>query len=225
MREEVNTGSGGRALSAQRVARTEAELMDAAQELFLEQGYVATTLAQVAQRAGLAARTVYVRFGTKAALFTRVVDRALVGDTEPVDVAHRPGMTQAMTADSLQARIKAFADASIGVAERAGALFEVAAQAEAVEPEVAQAATAGRRATMELCTEFWRQAAADGLISGELDRDDLAVVTDLLVSADTTVHLRRTRGWSASSHRRLVVDALTTLASVTHQVEPARRDS
>lgn len=187
--------------------------MDAAQELFLEQGYVATTLAQVAHRAGLAARTVYVRFGTKAALFGRVIDRALVGDTEPVDVAHRPGTTQAMTADTLQARIQALADVSIGVAERAGPLFEVAAQAEAVEPEVAQAATAGRRATADLSTEFWWHAAADGLISDKLDLEALAVVTDLLVSADSIVHLRRTRDWSASAHRQLMVETLTTLAA------------
>jgi AcrR family transcriptional regulator len=213
VRDDVNTGPAGRGLSAQRVARTEAELMDAARDLFLEQGYVATTLAQVAQRAGLAARTVYVRFGTKAALFRRVVDRALVGDTDPVDVAHRPGMAPAMIADTLQARIEAFAAVCIGVAERAGSLFVVAAQAEGVEPEVAQAATADRRATVELCTEFWRHAAADGLISDRLDLEALAVVTDLLVSADTIVHLRRTRDWSASAHRRLMVDTLTTLAA------------
>ena len=73
-------------------------LIDAARALFLEQGYVATTLAQVARRAGLAARTVYVRFGTKATLFTRVVDQALVGDAEPIDVAHRPRTQDAMTA-------------------------------------------------------------------------------------------------------------------------------
>ena len=187
--------------------------MDAARDLFLEQGYVSTTLTQVAQRAGLAARTVYVRFGTKAALFSRVVDRALVGDAEPIDVAHRPGTTEAMTADTLQARIDAFADVCIGVAERAGPLFDVAAQAEAVEPEVARAATAGRRATVELCTAFWRSAAADGLLPDELDPEALAVVTDLLVCADTVVHLRRTRGWSAPAHRGLVVDTLTTLAA------------
>jgi AcrR family transcriptional regulator len=213
VRDDVNTGPTGRGLSVQRVARTEAELMDAARDLFLEQGYVATTLAQVAQRAGLAARTVYVRFGTKAALFKRVVDRALVGDTEPVDVAHRPGTMQAMTAGTLQARIEAFAGVCIEVAERAGPLFEVAAQAEAIEPEVAQAATAGRRATAELCTALWRRAAADGLIAGHVDAEALAVVTDLLVCADTVVHLRRTHGWSASAHRRLVVDTLTALAA------------
>jgi AcrR family transcriptional regulator len=213
VRDVVNTGPAGRGLSAQRVARTEAELMDAARDLFLEQGYVATTLAQVAQRAGLAARTVYVRFGTKAALFRRVVDRALVGDAEPVDVAHRPWTMEAMTADTLEARIVALADVCIGVAERAGPLFEVAAQAEAVEAEVAQAATAGRRATVELCSAFWRHAAADGLISDELEPEALAVVTDLLVCADTVVHLRRTHGWSASAHRGLVVDTLTKLAA------------
>src|SRR5918911_3920091 len=100
MRDDVKSERPAPGLSAQRVARTEAELMDAAHDLFLEQGYVSTTLAQVAQRAGLAARTVYVRFGTKAALFTRVVDGALVGDAEPVDLAHRPATMQAMTADT-----------------------------------------------------------------------------------------------------------------------------
>ena len=140
MTDDVKTGPGRPRLAARRVARTEAELMDAAHDLFLEQGYVSTTLAQVAQRAGLAARTVYVRFGTKAALFERVVDRALVGDAEPIDVAHRPGTIEAMTADTLQARIHALADVCVGVAERAGPLFEVAAQAEAVEPDVAAAA-------------------------------------------------------------------------------------
>jgi AcrR family transcriptional regulator len=200
-------------LGARRVARTEAELIDAARHLFVEQGYVSTTLTQVAQRAGLAPRTVYVRFGTKAALFTRMVDRALVGDAEPVDLAHRPRAVEAMTADTLEARIEALAEVCVGVAERAGALFEVAAQAEAVEPEVAEAAAAGRRATVDLCTEFWQRAAADGLVREGLDPRNLAVVTDLLVSADSVVHLRRTGAWSASAHRTLVVDTLTTLAT------------
>jgi AcrR family transcriptional regulator len=165
-----------------------------------------------AQRAGLAPRTVYVRFGTKASPFRRVIDRALVGDVEPIDVAHRPRTVDAMTADTLQARIDALADVCISVAERAGPLFDVAAQAEGLESELAEAAAAGRRATAHLCTAFWRHAAGDGLIPDDLDPAALAVVTDLLVCADTVVHLRRTHGWSAPAHRALVVDTLTTLA-------------
>ena len=48
---------------------------------------LATTLEAVARRAQVGARTVYLRFGTKAALFKRVVDVAIVGDTEPVQRA------------------------------------------------------------------------------------------------------------------------------------------
>ena len=81
-------------------------MIEAAREPFLEHGYVATTPAQISQRARLAERTVPVRFGTKASLFKRVVDQALVCDAEPIDVAHRPRTRDAMTADALQERIE-----------------------------------------------------------------------------------------------------------------------
>src|SRR5215469_5332281 len=68
------------------VAQTEERIVAAATELFLAEGYLATTLAAVARRARVGARTVYVRFGTKVALFKRVIDAAIVGDTEAVDV-------------------------------------------------------------------------------------------------------------------------------------------
>jgi AcrR family transcriptional regulator len=224
MTDGVKTGSAGSDLRARRVARTEADLIDAARALFLEQGYVTTTLAQVAQRAGLATRTVYVRFGTKAVLFKRVMDLALVGDAKPIDVAHRPQTIAALTADTLHARIHALADVSVGVAERAGPLFEVAVQAEGVEPEVAEAASAGRRATADLCESFWQRAATDGLVPDELDPAALAVITDLLICADTVVHLRRTHGWSAPAHRTLIIDTLTALARpATDRLERANR--
>jgi AcrR family transcriptional regulator len=198
-------------LRASRVARTEAQLIGAASVLFLDQGYVATTLAQIAERAGVAARTVYVRFGTKAALFSRVVDQALAGDAEPIDTAHRPRTRDAMTAPTLAERIEALADVSVGIAERAGPLFEVAAQSEGLEPELAEAARAGRQATTQLCRSFWDHAAADGLLDQGLNPERLAVAADVLLCADTVVHIRRTHGWSAALHRSLIVDTLTAL--------------
>ena len=210
--DDVNGNSApGSDLRAARVSRTEAALIDAARALFLEQGYVATTLAQVARRAGLAPRTVYVRFGTKATLFRRVVDQALVGDSDPIDVAHRPRTQDAMTAATLAERIEALADVSASIADRAGGLFEVAMQAEGLEPELAGAGEAGRRATAELSRSFWMRAAADRLLTSDLNPAHLAVLTDLLVCADTVVHLRRTHTWSARMHSALIVDTLTAL--------------
>ena len=98
MTSDVNPPAEGATLRQAQTALTEQRIVAAATELFLADGYVATTLEAVARRARVAARTVYVRFGTKAALFKRVVDVAIVGDTEPVGVLGRDWMTRAMTA-------------------------------------------------------------------------------------------------------------------------------
>lgn len=202
-------------LRSARTARTEALLVEAAGELFLRQGYVSTTLAQVARRAGVAPRTVYVRFGTKVALFRRVVDQALVGDAESIDVEHRPGTQTSLTAPTLAARIDALVEVATGIAERVGALFEVSAQAESLEPEIAHAAQAGREATARLCATFWAAAAADGLLPRDANIETLARTTDVLVCADTLVHLRRTGEWSAHKH------ATWLRATLTMMVKPS----
>lgn len=212
MPRAVKTRAGSD-LQAGRIARTESLIIDAAQELFVAQGYVSTTLAQVAEHAGVATRTVFVRFGSKVTLFRRVIDRALAGDDEPSDIESRPGAQYAMTAPTLPERIDALVDITSGIMRRAGALFEVAAQAEGLEPELADAWHAGRRATADLATTFWKRAAADGLVAASADPKLLAVTTDVLICADTMVHLRRTRGrWTARDHRRWLTATLQALA-------------
>ena len=212
MAETVNPSDPAPGLRALRVARTEAQLIDAATGLFLARGYQATTLAEVARSAGLAPRTVYVRFATKAALFSRVVDRALAGGDARPPVLDQPVLRQAMSGPTLAGRIGAFADACVGIAERVGPLFEVAAQAEGIEPDLAAAFQDGRRETRQLCAGFWQQARADGLLDPALDLDNLTTLTDVLVCADTTVHLRRTGAWHPRQHHALITTTLAALA-------------
>jgi AcrR family transcriptional regulator len=197
-----------------RVIRTEAAIMDAAEELFVTQGYVPTTLAQVAERAGVATRTVFVRFDSKVTLFRRVIDRALAGNDDPIDVAHQPRTQDAMSAPTLSERIDALVDVCVGIMQRAAALFEVAAQAEGLEPALAEAWLAGRRATAELAASFWKRAAAAGLVPKGADHKLLAVTTDVFIAADTMVHLGRTRTWTQRDHRRWLSSNLRLLAAL-----------
>src|SRR5690242_7457307 len=137
MTADVNpTGEGGTLRQAQ-TALTEERIIAAATELFVADGYVATTLEAVARRAQVGARTVYVRFGTKAALFKRVVDVAIVGDTLPLDVLSRDWAEAALTAPTAAERIAAGAAVGRQIMERTGTLFAVAQQAVAVEPLIA----------------------------------------------------------------------------------------
>jgi TetR/AcrR family transcriptional regulator, mexJK operon transcriptional repressor len=66
-------GRPPRAIAAQLSER----ILGAAEVLFLEQGYGATTIEQVAGQIGATKRTVYVRFNDKAGLFHAVVKRVL----------------------------------------------------------------------------------------------------------------------------------------------------
>src|SRR5580704_14538592 len=124
-------------LPSLRQAQTEQRIVAAATELFLANGYVATNLEAVAKSARVGARTIYLRFGTKAALFKRVVDVAIVGDAEPVDVLGRDWMQAALTAPTAAERLAASAAATRQIMERTGPLFAVAQQAAAVEPFIA----------------------------------------------------------------------------------------
>jgi AcrR family transcriptional regulator len=197
---------------AARRAATEQRLVEAATQRFVARGYAATTLADVAETAGLAARTVYLHFTTKAELLRRCIGVAIAGDTDAGPLSARDWIRDAMSAPTLDARIARMAAGSARLMQRTGDLLEVARQAEAVEPEVAAAARAGRDDTRRTLREFWQRASDDGLLPAGTDLEWLGETATLLAHADTYLLLRATTGWSvdvyeqwlATSWRRLV---------------------
>ncbi|KAA8883811.1 TetR/AcrR family transcriptional regulator [Nocardia colli] len=189
-----------------RKAETEQKILDAAVRLFLTDGYVATTLADVAAAAGVGARTVYLRFGTKADLLNRAIDVAIVGDTAEVGVAHRDWHVRAATAPTLEERIRAYAEGARGLMERAAPLIAVAVQAEASEPLIAAAATAGRDATHANITHIWQQLHADGLLDPGVDLDWVIATVGLLGQAETYILMTRTLGWDPAAYQQWMYD-------------------
>jgi TetR/AcrR family transcriptional regulator len=74
-----------------RKARTRNVILEAAERLFLDRGYQAATLDQVAEVADVAVRSIYVHFGDKAGLYTALVDRALELDRRYCDAGWEAG--------------------------------------------------------------------------------------------------------------------------------------
>ena len=89
---------------AEKTRLTRRRIVGAAADLFLGQGYGATTLDQVAARAGVAVQTVYFHYGNKATLLKEALDVAAVGDDEPVPLLDRPWY-QEMTVEPDPARV------------------------------------------------------------------------------------------------------------------------
>ena len=68
---------------AQRAAATRQRIIKAAYHLFTTRGYAATTMAAIAEAAGVAVQTVYFTFHTKATLLSRSYDYAVMGEERP----------------------------------------------------------------------------------------------------------------------------------------------
>jgi AcrR family transcriptional regulator len=70
-------------------------VVTAARGLFYRDGVRPTTVEAIAARAGVSAKSVYLSFGSKAALAKAVFDVEIAGDDEPVPIAGR-GAAQAI---------------------------------------------------------------------------------------------------------------------------------
>jgi AcrR family transcriptional regulator len=213
MTSDVNPASQKPPLRHAQVALTEQRILAAATELFLADGYLATTLEAVARRAQVSARTVYVRFGTKAALFKRVVDVAIVGDTEPVDVLGRDWMQRALTAPTAAERIDASAAAGRQIMQRTGALFAVAQQAAAVEPLIAGFWQQGREQSRYAHEVFWTRMAADGLLDPAIDLSWLIDTASILAAAETYLLITHMTGWDLDAYQAWLAATWTRLAT------------
>ncbi len=63
----------------EQAARNRDAALDAAERLFLENGYAGTSIASIAQEAGLSVQTIYKVFGSKSGLVKAIYFRGLLG--------------------------------------------------------------------------------------------------------------------------------------------------
>lgn len=177
----------------------------AATELFLQEGYAKTTMTAVAERAGVAERSVYLHFDTKANLFQRVVEAATVGDIESTPLPEREWSRRAMSESTLAARIEAFADGVSTMHDRLGPLMAVNGEVEPSEPTVQESASAARHATVVFLRSFWESADAANLLPADADIDWLVDTSVILSAAETRLVITRHLTWGHDSYRDWLV--------------------
>ena len=93
-------------------------VLASAGRLFVEKGYLATTLAAVAAQAGVSVQTVYNVIGGKSAVLKAVYDVTLAGDDEPVAMGDRPAFRAMMQASSGREMLERYAELGRQMSER-----------------------------------------------------------------------------------------------------------
>lgn len=200
MTEDVKRVRGAKTRTTRR------RIVTAAAELFVADGYHATTLEQVAARAGVAVQTVYFHFGNKRSVLKEAVDVAAVGDDEPVALLERPWLEEAQAEADPRRVIELWTGNGRGILTRVGPIMRVVRDAAVVDPEMAEQWTTNETQT----------AAAFRVLAQQLDalralRVPVEEATDILcaLSGLGMYLVLADRGWSAAQWERFVVDALT----------------
>jgi AcrR family transcriptional regulator len=122
---------------AEKAQETRRRIVEAARELFVADGYGATNLQEVADRAGVAVQTIYFVFGNKRALLKELVNVTIAGDAEPVATMDRPWFTDAVSRPTAREMLAAYVPGSSAVLARVAPIMRVLEAAVANDPEVA----------------------------------------------------------------------------------------
>jgi AcrR family transcriptional regulator len=190
-------------------AQTKARIREAASALFVEQGYVTTTIRDIARAAGVGERTVYAAFPSKADLFRHVLDVATVGDEQPVAVANRPEIHTAFGQPDPRTAISQTIDYTVALFERAGDLIMVIVQAADADPDMRAAADAGSRATRQLWRTLSQTLHDTGALRSGLTAQTAADILYALASPQTHQLLRRHCHWTRQRYHSWLTGAVT----------------
>ena len=173
-------------------------ILYAARRLFAEQGYVTTTIVQIASEASLAPPTVYAAFGSKPGILKALI-AAAVNAPDPPDI--QDWMDAAVTASTAPERIAHLADGSTEILNRAGDLFAVLHEAKFADPDLERQWEEGQRRRLDGVSRVVRALDEDGLIAVGIDPDRAVDVIWSLTSPEMYTLLTKQRRWSSSRYR------------------------
>lgn len=196
---------------------TQRRILDAARELFLEQGYAATTMASIAERAGVSAQTVYKSFGTKPALVKRLHDVTLAGDDEPISMADRPEMRALYAQTDPAEFLRTYARIGRTLMDRLGPLLQVlVAGAEGGEEDLrryVETVDGERLVGTGMAARRLVELGAIDPADEERARDSIWTLNSVQVWSLLT----QQRGWSADRYAEWTGDAMVAAVLGGHQ--------
>jgi AcrR family transcriptional regulator len=186
-------------------SETRRRVVDAARELFLERGYVATTMADIAREAGVALQSVYTAGQSKADLLHLVTDLAVAGDSQEVMLVDRP-VYAAVAAEPDPARqIGMLAGLIATTMERLAPVWITYREAAAVDPKAAANLVAAHRRRHETFRTLIRMVPEQHLRN---DHDRSADTAWAVGSIDVFLLLRTVLEWDPAQYAEWLRDTL-----------------
>ncbi len=196
-------------------AATRRQILEAAQRLFETHGYASTTMAAVADEAGVSLKTVYLGFDTKSGLVRALWDTLLRGEAD-IAVAQQPWYREVLDEPDPARQLQLNARNSTAVKKRVANLLRVLRDGAPSDPDV--------DALWQLInTDFYanqreivRSLQRKRALRRGLDVDRATDILWTLIHPDVWHLLVGARGWTADRYEKWLAD--TTCAQLLKDV-------
>jgi AcrR family transcriptional regulator len=190
----------------EQAAATRRAMLETAQRLFEADGYVATSVPAIAEQAGVALKTVYLGFETKANLLRTLWEERLSGEEADLDVTERAWYREMLEESDAHRQLRLLASQSRAVKSRSGLLMEVIRNAAGSDDEIGS---------------LWKEIQSKLLqVQGSVverlhEKDRLRASLDVATARDVLWALNHPsvwyllvveRGWSAQEYERWLGD-------------------
>ncbi|UQX89173.1 TetR/AcrR family transcriptional regulator [Jatrophihabitans telluris] len=192
---------------AEQAAQTRRAVLAAARDLFVSKGYAATTIADIAGHAQVAADTIYATVGRKPALLRELVEAAISGTDHAVPADERDYVSRIAAAPAAVDKLTIYAHAIAAIQQRLAPVFLALRDAAATDPdcgalweEIAQRRAANMR-------RFAADLRGTGEVRDDLTDDQVADVIWSMNAAEYWDLLVRERAWSPDQFAAWLTDA------------------
>ena len=226
--EAMSREDGGRRQYDGRRRRADAmerqrRIVDAATDLFIEPGFGATSINQIATAADVSAQTIYATYGSKAGVLAKVIDVAVAGDFDDVPVRERVPAPGTAAVQQLSAGFAAFAAVLGALNQRVAPLVRVLEQAASSD-----AALGELRVTLVDAIRSdamnWIGQLGPGRLAPNLSQREAADVLATMCSPAVFSTLTVDAGWTPNRYERWLGAALPSLLLNPELLSSSRPD-
>ncbi len=196
---------------AEQAAQTRKAVVAAARDLFVEQGYAATTVAEIARAARVAVDTVYATVGRKPALLREVLETAISGVDLAVPAHEREYVARVRAATTARGKITAYVAGLVEVQRKLAPVFLALRDAAGADTDSAALwkEISDRRA--QNMRRFAGDLRTTGELRADLTDDDVADIVWSMNGTEYWVLLVGERGWSPERFATYLIDAWSRL--------------
>jgi AcrR family transcriptional regulator len=191
-----------------RARETRRRIIEAGLRLFLDNGYVNTTVQGIAQEACVAPATIYQAFGTKHAVLAAALDITVAGDDTPLAVLDRDWVEDARREKNRGRQLRLIVEGASLIAARTSPLKEVlrdAAATEGAARELIREDHERRHRTQGVLVDLLIE---NRQLRAGIDRRRAVDTFFALVNSATYELLVAQRGWTLSEWQDWIADVI-----------------